>query len=245
VKELARKALLALGVDVVPAAQTTDMEPQFTNVAARCAPFTMTTRERLYGLYKAVEYVVRSRIPGDLVECGVWRGGSCMAAALTLLDLGSSDRDLYLYDTYAGMTKPGEFDLDQRQQSALSTWRRSQRGEVNAWCYASLDEVKANLATTGYPSQRMHFIAGDIQATIPQTAPATIAILRLDTDFYDSTRHSLTHLFPRLSRGGVLIVDDYGHWQGARKAVDEYLADNGISILLNRLDYAARIGVKT
>jgi O-methyltransferase len=243
-KEFLRSTLRSLGFEVVPAGFPSDMERSFEAIAARCAPYTMTPRERQYGLFKAVEHVVVAGVEGDLVECGVWRGGSCMAAALTLAHLGRTDRELYLYDTFAGMTKPGAFDLDQTSTSALAMWERSQRGGVNEWCYASLDDVKANMATTGYPEQRLHFIAGDVVQTIPATAPARIAILRLDTDFYESTRHELQHLFPRLARGGVLILDDYGHWQGAKKAVDEYFAVNGIHMLLNRLDYAARIGVK-
>jgi hypothetical protein len=243
-KELARRALRALGFDLVPSAFPPDMDPRFESIAARCAPFTMTPRERLYGLYQAVRYVTAGHIPGDIVECGVWRGGSCMSAALTLMDLSSTARDIYLYDTFAGMTRPGEFDLDQRSASALGTWERAQRGDLNQWCYASLDEVRSNLLSTGYPSERLHFVQGDLLETLPATAPQTIAILRLDTDFYESTKHTLTHLFGRLSHGGVLIVDDYGHWSGAKKAVDEYFAGQGVSMLLNRLDYAARIGVK-
>lgn len=221
------------------------MEQAFASIAARCAPFTMTPTERLYGLYKAVEYIVAAGIAGDIVECGVWRGGSCMAAALALQHFARSDRDLYLYDTYAGMTRPGDHDVDHHGKSALRAWQRSQRGVTNAWCYASLDEVKANMASTAYPPQRVHFVAGDILQTIPVTAPERIAILRLDTDFYETTKHAMTHLFPRLSQRGVLIVDDYGHWQGAKKAVDEYLSHQGSALLLHRLDYAARIGVKT
>ena len=243
-KELLRSLLRAAGLDIVSAEFPEDMDPQFAAIAARCAPYTMTPRERLYGLYQAVSYVVKAHIPGDIVECGVWRGGSCMAAALTLMQSGDVARDLYLYDTYAGMTKPGAFDVDQRDQSAFATWKRSQRGDHNQWCYASLDDVKANLASTGYSSARLHFVQGDVLATMPSTMPEHVAILRLDTDFYESTRHAMTHLFPRLSSGGVLIVDDYGHWQGAKKAVDEYFAAQGVTMLLNRLDYAARIGVK-
>jgi hypothetical protein len=74
--------------------------------------------------------------------------------------------------------------------------------------------------------------------------PEQIAVLRLDTDFYESTRHELRHLYPRLVHGGVLIIDDYGHWAGARKAVDEYIAEEGIRLLLNRIDYTGRIAIK-
>jgi len=89
----------------------------------------------------------------------------------------------------------------------------------------------------------MHFIKGRVEETIPNAAPEQIALLRLDTDWYESTRHELIHLFPRLTHGGVLIIDDYGYWQGARKAVDEYIEENKLSILLARIDSTARMAV--
>jgi hypothetical protein len=104
--------------------------------------------------------------------------------------------------------------------------------------------VQRNLAGTGYDLASVKFIKGKVEETIPAHAPARIALLRLDTDWYESTRHELAHLFPRLVPGGVLILDDYGHWQGSRRAVDEYMAEHGIPILLNRVDYTARIAVK-
>jgi O-methyltransferase len=90
----------------------------------------------------------------------------------------------------------------------------------------------------------VRLVKGKVEDTVPKNAPEKIALLRLDTDWYESTRRELVHLFPRLVPGGVLIIDDYGHWQGARKAVDEYIAGNQVKILLNRVDYTGRIGVK-
>jgi predicted O-methyltransferase YrrM len=110
--------------------------------------------------------------------------------------------------------------------------------------YSTLAEVQANMARTGFPAERTRFVQGDVGQTIPGEAPERIALLRLDTDWYESTRHELEHLYPRLQPGGVLIVDDYGHWAGAREAVDEYFAQHGIAILLNRIDYTGRIAVK-
>jgi hypothetical protein len=83
-----------------------------------------------------------------------------------------------------------------------------------------------------------------VEETIPQHAPEQISVLRLDTDWYSSTKHELMHLFPRLSKNGVLIIDDYGHWAGARKAVDEYFADQTIQPLLNRIDQTGRACIK-
>lgn len=113
-----------------------------------------------------------------------------------------------------------------------------------AWDAASYEEVSVNMARTGYPSRRVHQIKGMVEDTIPGKAPESIAILRLDTDWYASTRHEMEHLFPRLSRGGVLIIDDYGHWAGSRQAVDEYFKEHGIHLLLGRTDYTGRMGVK-
>jgi len=165
---------------------------------------------------------------------------------LTLKHLGFEDRELFLYDTFTGMTKPGEIDVSSSGKPALNEFSKRKTSEDSStWCLSSLDEVKENLFSTFYPQEKIHFIEGKVEETIPNHIPEQIAILRLDTDWYESTKHELIHLFPRLQPNGVLIIDDYGHWQGARKAVDEYIAENNICILLNRLDYSGRIAVKT
>ena len=211
----------------------------------RVRQFTMTSAERMFALSEAVKYVVHAGIPGDVVECGVWRGGSAMLCAYGLLDAGDTTRHLYLYDTYSGMPMPTARDRDFRGVLAMRRWSTQATDHGSDWCYASLDEVRENLAGTGYPQDHVHLVEGRVQDTLPGTAPERISLLRLDTDWYDSTLHELEHLFPRLSVGGVLIIDDYGHWQGVRDAVDEYLQKNQVDILLNRLDYSGRLGVKT
>lgn len=210
----------------------------------RVRPFTLTSPERIAALCEAVTYVLRAHIEGAIVECGVWRGGSMMAVAHTLLRLEQPNRELYLFDTYAGMTAPGKHDLDLRGGDAAKLLSNESRGDPNSlWCVSSLEEVRRNMRSTGYPDRHIHFVKGRVEDTIPLAAPPSIAILRLDTDWYESTRHELEHLFPRLRPGGVLIIDDYGHWQGARRAVDEYLQRTNARILLNRVDYTGRIGV--
>jgi O-methyltransferase len=212
-------------------------------------PYTMTSTERIVGLIDAIRYVSRANIPGAIVECGVWRGGSMMAAAQTLLTMGCRDRDLYLFDTFEGMPEPAGTQLDYLGRSAgelLSQSRtKSEAQQLNdvlvAW--SPLNEVKANLSRTGYPAERCHYVAGKVEDSLPQSAPVSIAVLRLDTDWYESTKHELTHLFPRLAPGGVLIVDDYGHWEGAQRAVDEYFAST--PVLFHRIDYTGRMLVKT
>ena len=209
----------------------------------RVDSYTMTTPPRVYALVRAVEYVIARGVPGAIVECGVWRGGSMMAAALTLLRLGVTDRKLYLYDTFAGMPPPEEADTTRSGVRAADLL--AQEGEdSHIWAIASLADVRAAVLSVGYPEKRIHFVEGLVEETLPATAPEEIALLRLDTDWYRSTKHELEQLYPRLAPGGVLILDDYGHWQGARRAVDEYLAENRISLLLNRVDGTARIAVK-
>ena len=100
------------------------------------------------------------------------------------------------------------------------------------------------MALTGFPADRAVFVPGKVEETIPASAPERIALLRLDTDWYESTYHELVHLYPRLEAGGVLILDDYGHFEGARRAVDRYFDENGARPLLTRVDYTARVGVK-
>jgi len=168
-----------------------------------------------------------------------------MAAAKTLLGLGREDRDLYLFDTFEGMPSPGGEDVDFTGAAAAGRLATESPGEDDSvWCYAPLEEVRRTLASTGYEANRLHFIKGMVEETIPDQAPARIAVLRLDTDWYESTKHELVHLFPRLASGGVLILDDYGHWLGARQAMDEYITETGTTILLHRIDYSGRIGVK-
>jgi glycosyltransferase involved in cell wall biosynthesis len=208
-------------------------------------PYTMTSPERIYALIRAVAYLVNRNIPGSIVECGVWKGGSVMAVAKTLLQLNTLDRDLYLFDTFEGMPEPSNVDVSWYGGRASKKFNITKTSDESSnWCYAPLDEVRSLVYGTGYDKEKIHFIKGKVEDTIPENAPAVISLLRLDTDWYESTRHELVHLFPRLSRGGVIIIDDYGHWKGVRKAVDEYFSQNNISLLLNRIDYASRIGVK-
>jgi hypothetical protein len=141
------------------------------------------------------------------------------------------------------MSEPTEHDRALSGESAQAQLGRTSRDHA-LWAVASLEDVQANIASTGYPRERIHFVRGKVEDTIPGTISERIALLRLDTDWYESTRHELTHLYPRLSRNGVLIIDDYGHWQGARQAVDEYFAHSAEPVFLHRVDYTARLLVK-
>ena len=163
------------------------------------------------------------------------------AASRALLQKNDASRDLYLFDTFQGMTDPTAKDVDYSGMSASQVLIEDPGFKC---ANAPLEEVKRLLYATGYPNERIHFIPGRVEDTIPASAPASIALLRLDTDWYESTRHELIHLFPRLSTGGVLLIDDYGHWQGSRLACDEYFEQNRIPLLLNRIDDTGRIALK-
>ena len=218
-----------------------DDDPLFARLFATCRPFTMTSKEAMFALYSAVRYVVARRIGGDFVECGVWRGGSSLLAALALRALGERDRRCVLYDTFNGMTEGSDVDVD--VDGRLANDYIARYGDDGRWCYAGADEVLRTFARHAIPNTMLRVVAGDVERTLrEQEVPERISILRLDTDWYASTAVELDVLYPRLARGGVLIVDDYGHWAGSRRAVDEYFADE--PLLLHRIDYTVRVGIK-
>jgi hypothetical protein len=183
--------------------------------------------------------VLANNVPGAFVECGVWRGGSSMAIARVLKDAGVHDRKLYLFDTFEGMTPATEKDRNYDGSSLLGLHRAP--GIV---CLAKEDEVRRNLTLVGYEGP-IHFIKGKVEDTLPDQAPEQIALLRLDTDWYESTKHELVTLFPRLSSGGILIIDDYGTYLGCREAVDEYFCDNDLRYYLHRIDHTGRLVIKS
>ena len=224
-----------------------DLTPADHSLIKQVAPYTMTSPERIFSLCRSVEYVIKANIPGDFVECGVWKGGSAMAMALTLQRLHQTDRRLYLYDTFDEGWPPGEeIDVRYDGKSPHELWLEAlDRGETPDTLFAKLDNVRDLMAATGYPMDMIVFAKGKVEETIPGTMPDTIALLRLDTDWYASTKHELIHLYPRLSHGGVLMIDDYAAHKGSAKAVDEYFEQHHINMLLHRVDsYGYRVGVK-
>lgn len=221
-------------------------DSEFWEIYNLCKPYTMTTVERMYALYNSVIYILTNNIKGDFVECGVWRGGSSMLVARMLFNRNVRDRKIYLYDTFEGMSEPtaNDVDLSGRDASILLKEYENEK-ETSVWCLADIDDVKNNMKKTGFFEQNIVYVKGKVEDTIPNQSPdRDIALLRLDTDWYESTKHELNFLFPKLLERGVLIIDDYGHWTGCRKAIDEYFAENNIPILLNRIDYTGRIAIK-
>lgn len=220
------------------------LDKDFKEIYDFCRPYTMTSLERMYALYKACEYIAQANVFGDLVECGVWKGGSAMLAALTLKRMGRTDIKIRLYDTYEGMTEPAEVDISAKGERAQVFFSKTKTYGGSNWCHSSLDEVRRNLSSTGYPQENIIFVKGKVQDTLPANASACICLLRLDTDWYESTYHEMKYLYPLLSPRGVLVLDDYGYWQGAKKAVDQYLSESQNHILLNKIDFSGRIGIK-
>jgi O-methyltransferase len=220
-------------------------DQQFMQLYHFCKPFTMTSPERLYSLYQSVKYVINNNIKGDFVECGVWKGGSSMMIAKVLQSLDVTDRTIWMYDTYEGMTEPTKEDRDYTGEDATRLLNHADKSDSNSvWCYSALEEVQSNMQKSGYPLQMIRYVKGKVEDTIPGQIPVAIALLRLDTDWYASTYHEMTHLYPLLQTKGILIIDDFGHWEGAKKAILQYFNENNLHPLVNRIDETGRIVLK-
>ena len=215
-----------------------DADEHTRRVIKAIADYTLTTHDRVIALVDAVRHVAEWEVPGAIVECGVWRGGSMMAIAMTLLEQGDTSRDLFLYDTFTQMPPAGPNDYLANGQKVVDV---DDDAEIpDTYAFIPKDAVHEAMLSTGYPADRIHLVQGLVEDTIPANTPEQIALCRLDTDYYESTKHELVHLWPRLSSGGVLLIDDYGHFLGAKKAVDEYFAANP-KPFFHRVDYSARL----
>lgn len=233
-----------------------DLDESSRSIIRTVDPYTLTSGERVAALCTSVDYIVDHDIPGAFVECGVWRGGSLMAMLLRLRERGITDRDVFGFDVWRGMG-PSGFPYQPTDEDVLfngtSVQSSMNPGRISKVFYEQImprfthfkpsrDDVFALLTSTGYPPERIHLVAGPVEDTLPANAPETIALLRLDTDLYESTRHELEHLYPRIPVGGVLAIDDYGYFKGVRKAVDEYF--KGHRILLHRDGPSVRFAIK-
>jgi hypothetical protein len=219
----------------------------FIEIAAQVRPHTRTFgagAEAPWALYQSIEYIVRNRIPGDIVECGVWSGGSMLLAAHALRHFGDTSRRIWLYDTFAGMPRPDAVDARWDGVPALPTWEHHQRNG-GRWCFGGTqDHVRNVVSSSGYPEDRFVFVEGMVEDTLPAQRPEAIGLLRLDTDLWRSTYHELVHLYPLLAVGGILIIDDYGAFQGAKLATDQFIAENQLKLFLSRVDSSVRLAVK-
>lgn len=221
-----------------------DRDTLFAEIFAAARQYTMTPKVRMFALYEACRHVVLAGIHGDFVECGVWRGGSSIVAALTFERIAGPHhgRRIFLYDTFEGMAPPTDIDVDVGGTRAAAYI--AQYGDDGKWVYCDEPEVARNFEAAGVRDSELVFVRGRVEETIPGRAPRHIGVLRLDTDWYESTIHEFRHLWPRLADDGICIVDDYGFWAGARAATDEYFAGRGEITFLHRIDAEARLIVK-
>ncbi len=190
-------------------------------------PYTMSGNMRLRGLHAAIQHVTALGIPGDVVECGAARGGSAALMGLALKETGAA-RTLWVFDTFEGIPPPTVADPD-HEIAALYT------GDFRG----VLEEVQDLFRQLGILDQA-RLVKGMFQDTVPRCDVGAIAVLHVDGDWYESVKVCLDHLYDRVSPGGIIQIDDYGHWEGARKAVDEFVTARGITVPLKHIDYTGR-----
>ena len=182
----------------------------------------------------AIQYVLRNNIEGAVIECGVDAGYFESVWIDELLRQGKT-RDIYLYDTFTGLTAPGENDYTchgarlykMDKDEVYKHWSdQIVTDKLNNWCYTPLEKVKQTLFSTGYPQDKLHFVVGDVMETLRDHAniPDNIAFLRLDTDWYETSKYELERMYNNVVPGGVIIFDDYYHWDGQRRATDDFFA---------------------
>lgn len=245
-----RQIVRRAGFDIIrfpPPSRVTDHELSLTQrdfdddkrriVEGVVGTYTQLSPERVGNMVDAVRFAVRANIPGAVVECGVWRGGAMMAAAQALMAVSDATRELWLYDTFEGMPDPSPHDVFIEGNPAQEILKSGDN-------FAALADVQRNMDTTGYPTDLITYVKGKVEDTIPSRIPASVAVLRLDTDWYESTRHELENLYSLVSPGGVVIIDDYGSWRGSQKAVDEFMSSLERPMYLARIDYTGRVFTK-
>ncbi len=209
------------GQEALPTAISDDFKTLYKKYCA----FSMVKWPGLYTAFNATDHISKHKIQGAIVECGVWKGGCTAIMAEHLVKQGDVSRDFYLYDTFEGMSEPTDKDFSFfTTMKADALYETYQKDGKSDWSVGALETVQKVLGDTGYPPDKIHTIQGKVEDTLPKEMPDEIALLRLDTDWYESTKHELEHLFPKLVKGGILIVDDYGAWAGSKQAVDEYFA---------------------
>jgi len=243
-----RKLVNKLGVEIrkLPTANSLfpiEATSEHRKMILNANKYSMTGVTRMWALTQAFEYVQANNVLGDFVECGVWQGGNLILLS-SLQASGESERMIYGFDTFTGMSIPSEYDKDMRGVSAtvMMSKKTKKDGDYSIHAFASLELVNQNLKNND--SRNIRLVKGDVATTLldQSNLPSRISILRLDTDWYESTKIELEILYPLLAPGGVLIIDDYGHYAGARKAVDEYFGSK--MPWLHYVDYTCRLVVK-
>jgi O-methyltransferase len=222
-----------------------DDEAEVRKVLPLVRNYTMVSFERLATLWLQVQYLDHHNVSGAFVECGVWRGGAVALMALAHLhSVSSAWRQMHLFDSWQGLPEP---DADLDGKSAVEYAGGARNGALRSVdrCVASLEETRDLLESKVlYPSSLIHYHAGWFQETVPHTEVGEIALLRLDGDWYESTRICLEHLYTNVVSGGVVVLDDYGLWAGCRRATDEFLVRQPHPIMLHHIDYSGRYFLK-
>lgn len=234
-----------------------ELEEQASAAIAKVRAYTMLPPERLITLYQQAAHCEKTGLPGAFVECGVWKGGSVAVMALANLERGAARRDVHLFDAFTDICEPDQAVDGERAVREVKAWGKGggvdgKLAPVTGFYDAmggagTLDGNKRLLeGVAGYPAERLHYHVGWFQETLPKDAAGIpeIAILRLDGDWYASTKVCLEHLYDKVVGGGFVIVDDYGAYDGCRKAVDEFRRDRGITAYLHHIDGEARYWIK-
>lgn len=206
------------------------------DIIKKFSKYTMTSNVKIFSLIKVFEYVNKFKIAGDFAECGVYTGGNIMILK-KLIEKNKLDVKIYAYDTFEGMTAPTSYDVKIDGTIAKKKFKKN-------WASCSLDKLKQNFKEVKLSIKNIRFIKGKVEDTlkIKKNLPKKLSILRLDTDFYESTKSELQKLYPLLVKGGVLIIDDYGSWLGSKKATDEYFSNK--KIFMHYIDHSARMIIK-
>ena len=228
-----------------PIVEASQDEISILNISAK---YSMTSLARRWALINAIKYVKNQKIDGDFVECGVWKGGNLIIFN-NLNRKYNLNKKIFGYDTFSGMSEPTIHDNNFLNINAKKEWEKNKKeNNINTSfnCYSSLDEVKNNIKNCSEEKsiEKINLVLGKVEETLikQENLPKNISILRLDTDWYESTKIELEILYPKLTKGGVLIIDDYGQWKGSRKAVDEYFF--GKDVVLHYIDFSCRMMIK-
>ena len=247
IKEFFKKFLNSFGFVIINKNQKiielSDKDHELLNLIK---DYSMTTEIRMYNLLQSLKQIKHKNIPGDYVECGVWRGGNIILIKKFLENENIDDKKIYAFDTFEGLPEPdnNDFDISKNISASVLLSRNKKDKESHLWGVCSLEEVKKNLIKNLKDMNNIYFIEGKVEETLDlkENIPEKISLLRLDTDWYSSTKKELEVLYEKVSPGGVIIIDDYGHWGGAKKAVDEFFKDK--YVWMHYVDYACRLIIK-
>lgn len=202
---------------------------ELAGLMEKCEPFTMVSRERMGTLYQLVKRLDQEGIRGDLVECGVCNGGTAGIIACASAD-SSLPRVVRLFDSFEGLPEPS---AETDGPKALAEW-------APGMDLGSIDKVRELFAALRIGEERVRIVPGWFEDTLPGYAMPEVGLLHVDADWYESVKLVLETFYPNVVPGGFVVLDDYGHWEGCRTAVDEFLVARRISVDLTEVDYTGR-----